>query len=103
MRRADVVSTTVVANARENSTLGEDTMHATLPVKSMSSPGCCHPDATPCGRVEGEGTAVAPAAADATDWARAYRVLFTTKKASRAVVFACSISSSNRHRRASRR
>ena len=39
-----------------------------------------------------DGAAVAPAAAAATDWARACCALFTTRDASRAAVFACSIS-----------
>ena len=84
VRKAEAVSTTAVANAGENSrTLGADAMHATLPLKKAASPGCGRWDATPCGRVEGEGA--------------------TTGSASRAAVFACSISSSNRRRRASRR
>ena len=70
VRRAEAVSTTAVANAGESSTLGADAMHATLPSKRASSPGRGRWDATPCGRVEGEGAVIAPAAADATDWAR---------------------------------
>ena len=62
-------------------------MHATMPLKKASFPGRDRWDATPCGRDEGKGAAVAPAAADATD-------------DSRAAVFACSIPSSNRRRRA---
>ena len=74
-------------------------MHATIPLKRVPVPvGPC--DATPCRRDEGEGAAVAPAAANATDWARACCALFATRDASRAVVFACSISSSNRRQRA---
>ena len=75
-------------------------MHATMPLKKASFPGRGRWDATPCGRDEGKGAAVAPAAADTTDWARACCALFATRDASRAAVFACSISSSNRRRRA---
>ena len=95
VRRAQAVSTTAVANAEEASTLGADAMHATMPLKKASFPGRGRWDATPCGRDEGEGAAVAPAAVDATDWARACCALFATRDASRAAVFACSISSSN--------
>ena len=97
-RRAEAVSTTAVANAEEKSTLGADAMHATMPLKKASFPGSW--DATPFGRDEGEEAAVAPAAADATDWARACCALFDTRDASCAAVFACSISSSNRRRHA---
>ena len=62
VRRAEAVSTTAVANAGENSTLGADAMHATLPLKKAASPGRGRWDATPCGRVEGVGAAVVPAA-----------------------------------------
>eukprot|EP00904_Undaria_pinnatifida_P001807 jgi/Undpi1/11627/HiC_scaffold_34.g13922.m1 len=58
-----------------------------MPLKKASFPGRGCWDATPGGRDEGKGAAVAPVAADATD-------------DSRAAVFACSISSSNRRRRA---
>ena len=75
-------------------------MHATIPSNKASFPGRGRWDETPCGRDEGEGAAVAPAAADTTDWARACCALFATRDASRAAVFACSISSSNRRRRA---
>ena len=88
VRRAQAVSITAVANA-EKSTLGADAMHATLP------PGRGRWDATPCGRDEGQGAAIAPAAADATDWAKACCTLFATRDASRAAVFAWSTSSSN--------
>ena len=71
VRRAQAASTTAVANAEEKSTLGADAMHATLPLKKTSFPGRGRWDATPCRRVEGPRAAVAPAAADATDWARA--------------------------------
>ena len=101
VKRAQAVSTTTaVANAEENSTLGADAMHATMPLKKASFPGRGRWDATPCGRDEGEGAAVAPVAADATDWARACFALFATRDASRAAVFVCSICSSNRRRRA---
>ena len=103
VRRGEAVSTPAVANAGENSTLGADHMHATMLLKKAAPPGRGRWDATPCGRVECEGAAVAPAAADAADWARACCVLSTTRDASCAAVFACSISSSNRRRRASRR
>ena len=103
VRRAEAVSTTSVANAEVNSTNRRRHMHATLPLKNTSSPGRGRRDATPCGRVEGEGAAVAPAAADATDWARTWYALSTTRDASRAAVFAYLISSSNRCRCASRR
>ena len=99
-KRAQAVSTTAVANADEKSTLGADAMHATMPLNKASFPGRGRWDATSCGRDEGEGAAVAPAAADATDWAMACCALFATRDASRAAVFACSISSSNRRRRA---
>ena len=66
-RRAQAVSTTAVANAEEKSTLGADAMHATMPLKKASFLGRGRWDATPCGRDEGEGSAVAPIAADATD------------------------------------
>ena len=84
----------------EKSTLGADAMHATIPANKASFPGRGRWDATPCGRDEGEGAAVAPAAADTTDWAKACCALFATRDASRAAVFACSISWSNRRRRA---
>ena len=74
-----------------------------LPLKKASFLGRGCWDAAPCGRVEGEGSAVAPAAADATDWVRACWALSATRNASRAAVFVCSISSSNRRRHASRR
>ena len=67
VRRAEAVSTTAVVNAGENSTLGADAFHATLPLKKAASPRRCRWDATSRGRVEGEGEAVVPAAADATD------------------------------------
>ena len=95
-KRAQAVSTTAVANAEEKSTLGADAMHATMPLKKASFPGRGRWDATPCGRDEAKGAAVAPAAADSTDWARACGALLATMDASRAAVFACSISSSNR-------
>ena len=75
-------------------------MHATMPLKKASFPGRGRWDATPCGGDQGKGAAVAPAAAAATDWARACCALFATRDASRAAVFACSVSSSNRRRRA---
>ena len=65
--RTEAVSTATVANAEEKSTLDADAMHAMVPSKKASLPGCGRWDATPCGRVEGEGFTVAPAAADATD------------------------------------
>ena len=102
MRKAEAVSTTAVANAGENSNLDADAMHATLPLKKASSPGRGRSETTPCGRVEGEGAAVASAAADAADWARDWCALSTTRDVPRAAVFACSISSSNRRRFASR-
>ena len=63
MWRVEAVSTTAVANAEEKSksTLGVDATIATLLLKNVSSPGRGRWDATPCGRVEGKGTAVAPA------------------------------------------
>ena len=67
IRRAKVVSTTTVANAEEKSTLGAGAMHATLRSKKASSLGCDRWDATPCGRVQGDGAAVAPAPGAATD------------------------------------
>ena len=94
------VSTTAVANAEEKSTLGADAMYATMPLNKASFPGHGRWDATPCGRDEGDRAAVAPVAADATDWVRACCALFVTKAASRAAVFPCLISSSNRRRRA---
>ena len=93
----------MVANAGENSALGAEAMHATLPLKKAASPGRGRWDTTPCGRIEGEGAAVVLAAADATNWVRVCCALFTTRDPSRAAVFACSISPSNRRRRASRR
>ena len=102
MRKAEAVSTTAVANAKENSTLDADAMHATLSLKKASSPGRGRSEATPCGRVEGKGVAVASAAADAADWARDWCALSTTRDVPGAAVFACSISSSNRRRLASR-
>ena len=99
-RRAQAVSTTTVANAEEKSTLGVDAMHATMPLKKASFPHRGRWDETLCGRDEGEGVAVASAVADATDWARACCALFATRDAPRAAVFACSISLSNRRRRA---
>ena len=75
-------------------------MHATMPLNNASFPDRDRWDATRCGRNEGEGAAVALAAADATDRARACCALFATRDASRAAVSACSISSSNRRRRA---
>ena len=99
-RRAQAVSTTAVANAEEKSTLDADAMHTTMPLKKASFPGRGRWGATPCGRGEGKGAAVAPAAADATDWARACCTLFAIRDASRAAVFACSISSPNPRRRA---
>ena len=92
--------TTAFANAGENSTLGADAVYATLPLKKAASPGRGRCYATPYGRVEGKEAAVAPAAADPTDPTRACCALSTTRDASRAAVFACSISSSNRRRRA---
>ena len=99
-RRAQAVSTTAVASAEEKSTLGADAMHATMTLKKASFQGRGRWDAAPCGRDEGEGVAVAPIAADATDWARACYALFATRDASRASVFACSVSSSKQRRRA---
>ena len=99
-RREQAISTTAVAKDEEKSILGVGAMHVTMPLKKASFPGRGRWDATPCGRDEGEGAAVAPAAADATDWARARCALFATRDASSATVFACSISSSNRRRRA---
>ena len=61
------MSTTAVANAQEKSTLGADAMHATTPLKKASFPGRGRWDATLCGRDEGKGATVAPAADDATD------------------------------------
>ena len=61
-RRAQAVSATAVANAEEKSTLCADAIHVTLPLKKMF-PGRGRWDATPCGRDEGEGVAVAPTAA----------------------------------------
>ena len=78
-------------------------MTSTLPSIKALSPGRDPWEATLSGRAGGEGGAVAPAAADATDWARAWCALSTTRDSPRAAVFACSISSSNRYRRASRR
>ena len=78
-------------------------MHTMLSLKTGASPGRGRWDATPCGRVEGEGAVIAPAAADATDWARGCWALSTTRDASRAAIITCSQSSSNQHRRASRR
>ena len=95
VRRTEAVSTTAIASAVENTTLGADAMHAMLFLKKASSPGRGRWDATPCERVEGEGAAEVPATADATDWARACCALFTNRDACRAVVFACSIYSSN--------
>ena len=66
-RRVQAVSTTAVANADEKSTIGADAMHATIPLEMASFRGRGRWDATPCGRGESEGVAVAPAAADATD------------------------------------
>ena len=94
-RRAHAASSTAVANAEEKYTLGADAMHATMPLKKASLPGRGRWDATPCGRDEGKGAAVSPAAADATDWARACCALFAIRNASRAAVFACSLYSSN--------
>ena len=71
-----------------------------MPLNNALFPGRGRWDAIPCGRDEGEGAAIAPVAADATDWARACCALFATRDASRAAVFACSISSPNRRRRA---
>ena len=82
-RRAQAVSTTAVANA-EKSALGADAMHTTMPLKKASFPGRGRWDASPCGRDEGEGAAVAPAAADATDRARACYAFFAARDASRA-------------------
>ena len=103
VRRAEAVSTTTVANAGDNSTLGADAMHATLPLKKAASPGRGRWDAISCRRVECEWTAVAPVAADATEWARTCCALSTTRNTSRAAIFAFPISSSNRRRCASRR
>ena len=99
-RRAQAVSITAVANAKDKSTLGANTMHPTMPLTRASLPGRDRWDATSCGRDDGDGAAVAPAEADATDWARACCTLFATRDASREAVFACSISLSNRRRRA---
>ena len=65
-RRTDGVFTTAVANSEENSTLGSDAMHSMLLLKKASSPGRGRWDGTPCVRVEDEGGALAPGAADAT-------------------------------------
>ena len=70
MRRAIAVSTTAFANFEENSTLGQDAMHSTRPLKKASCQGrgrCGRWDATPRGRVEDEGAAVASAAVDANE------------------------------------
>ena len=75
-------------------------MNATLPLKKAPFPSRDRWDATPCGRDERKGAAVAPAEADVTDWARACCALFATRDAYRVAVFACSISSSNRRRHA---
>ena len=103
VKKVEAVSIMAVANAGDNSTLGADAMNATLPLKKTSSPGRGRLEATPCGRGEGKRAAVAPAAADATDWVRAWCALSTTRDDSRAAVYACSTSSSNRRRRPSRR
>ena len=66
-RRAQDVFTTAVANAEDKPTLGADAMRATMPLQKASLPGRGRWDATPCGRDEGKGAAVAPAAVDATD------------------------------------
>ena len=87
-RRAQAISTTAVANDDEKCTLGADAMHATMLLKKSSFPGRGRWDATPCGRDEGEGAAVAPAAADATDSVRACCTLFASRDAPRAAVFA---------------
>ena len=81
VRRAEAVSNITVANAGKNSTLGADAMHATLHLKKAAFLDHDHCDATPCGHVGGEWAAVAPAAADATDWARTCCALFTTRDA----------------------
>ena len=99
-RRVQAVFTTAVVNAEEKSTLGADAMRVTMPLKKASFPGRGRWDATPCRRDEGQGAAVAPAAADSTDWARACCALLATRDASRAAVFACSIFLSNRRRQA---
>ena len=52
VRRAEAVLTTAVANSKENSTLGSDAMHSTLPLKKASIPGRGRWDITLCGRVE---------------------------------------------------
>ena len=83
VRRAEAVSTTTVFNVGDNSTLSADAVQATLPLKKTSFMGRGRWDATPCGGDEGEGAMVAPAATDATDWARACCALFATRDASR--------------------
>ena len=65
-RRTDGVFTTAVANYEENSTLGSDAMHSMLLLKKASSPGRGRWDGTPYVRVEDEGGALAPGAANAT-------------------------------------
>ena len=96
VRKAEPVPTTAVANVKENSTLGADAMHAMLPFKTAASLGRSRLDAAPFGRGKGEGGAVAPAAGDATDCARACCALSTTRHAPRAEVFPCLIPLSNR-------
>ena len=100
VRRAQAVPATVVANAEEESTRGAEAMHATTPLMKASFPGRGRWDATPCGRDESEGAPVASTASDATDRASACCALFATRDAARAAVFACSITLSNRRRRA---
>ena len=101
VRRAEAVHTTTVANTEENSTLGADAMHATLPLKKASSPGRGRQDATPCVCVEYEGVAAAPAAHGETDCARVLCAHSAATDPSHAAFVACSISSSKPRRRAS--
>ena len=58
VRRAEAVSTTAAENSEENSTLGQEVMHATLPLRKPSSPGLLLREPTPCWRVKSEGAAV---------------------------------------------
>ena len=103
-RRAKAILSTTFANSAENSTLcGVVAIHPTLPFTEASSPGREWWKATPGGRLEGEGAAIAPAAVDALNRARARRALSNAIDASRAAAFACSTSSLWRRRLASLR
>ena len=90
--RAEALATTESANSEENSTLGEETTQATLPVQKVSSPGRLDRELMPCSRVIGEGVAAAPDAAVHMSRSRASCAFAADAAVSRSALSASAIS-----------